>query len=89
MITVNADAYGCHEMEQLMFDYVEGDLDRHIVIALDNHMMACQHCEDLVEGYRTSVEAARRTIPRLKPIPDRVRTEVLELLTCDAGGDTG
>ena len=80
MINANPQYFGCPELETFLYDYVERELDQHVLIAFDNHILVCRDCERMTDSYRSSVETARTHIAREVHIPEKLKTEIIELL---------
>jgi hypothetical protein len=51
--------FGCRELNQYLFDYVERTLDERMLIALDNHLLVCTECEQLKESYERTTQTAK------------------------------
>lgn len=51
----------CKEIEQLVLDYVEGNLDESSRLQFEDHLRDCQHCTIYLEAYRVTVTLAKRT----------------------------
>ncbi len=77
---VNPEHIGCDTIRKFLFDYVERDLDPRVLMAMDNHTLACAKCHDLVEGYKLSIESARIRMKRDEHMPDQFRLEILRTL---------
>jgi hypothetical protein len=70
----------CPHVRRFLYDYAERGLDSRLLMAMDNHVLACPECRDLVETYRLSIEAARRTLASSEAIPPKVRSELVRRL---------
>lgn len=80
--------FGCRELNQYLFDYVERTLDERMLIALDNHLLVCTECEQLKESYERTTQAARmhmtQAIPRLS---SAMRDRLVNTLTRAQGDE--
>ena len=51
--------YGCSDTEQLLFDYIQGELPTEIRAKLDKHFDGCTSCQTYVNSYRKTIAATR------------------------------
>jgi anti-sigma factor RsiW len=46
----------CQEWVELVTDYLEGALPRHVRKAIDRHLAACPHCTEYLAQMRRTIE---------------------------------
>jgi anti-sigma factor RsiW len=76
----------CRELAARLSEYVDGELPRDLVAAVDEHFQACQRCEEFLR----SVERIRRlgrAVPA--PRPDDARRAELVARLRRAAEDSG
>ena len=66
----------CHEIVELVTEYLEGSLDDPTRTRFELHVMACRGCENYVEQMRLTSEAAGETHVE-EPEPEQL-TELLD-----------
>jgi hypothetical protein len=73
--------YSCQEMDELLYDYIERDLDDMILIALDAHVLTCPSCEATVKSYQEATKTAKQLInmDNIK-LPDDLKSQLLKTL---------
>ncbi len=71
----------CDHVRRFLYEYVERELDARLLMAMDNHVLACRECQTLVESYQQSVEAARDHIRKSEKIPSNLKDDLLRTLT--------
>jgi len=49
----------CKEVQQLLFDYAQGNLDADTARKLEKHIGDCPPCLEYVESYRKTIHACR------------------------------
>lgn len=76
----------CTHVRRFLFDFVERDLDSRLLMAMDNHVLACAECRNLVETYRLSIEATRQSLAPAVAIPPETKSQILRRLSRTRGG---
>jgi len=51
--------YGCSDTEQLLFDYIQGELSNEARDKLEKHLAGCTGCLRYVKSYRQTIAATR------------------------------
>jgi anti-sigma factor RsiW len=77
-MTVNGNkALSCKELVELVTDYLEGELDRDRLEALDAHLAVCEHCGRYVRQMRMTIGALRQ-LAGDDELPSDARERLLE-----------
>lgn len=69
----------CKECLDLLFSYLEGELDPKTAAELDEHFGDCPPCIAFLKTYKTTTAISRETLGKID-IPDEVRMKVQEFL---------
>jgi anti-sigma factor RsiW len=75
----------CRRLAELLFDYINGDLDDEGRAWLELHMRECPPCLVYVETYRVTVRLTRR-LPTA-PMPQDVERRLRAVLAREATDD--
>ncbi len=68
----------CRRIAELLGDYLEGTLPKHMVDLLESHIDGCAPCVAFIKTYRGTVNAARTL--RDVEIPAELKTRLLKVL---------
>lgn len=68
----------CRRLNELLCDFVSGELDASLVVALEAHVRRCAECGNLVATYRLTVTMTRRLRPR--PVPAALLNRVRDAM---------
>lgn len=69
----------CRHLLASLSDYVDGDLDDSLCLALEAHLAECDNCRVVVDTLALTVKLYRET-PLDSPLPDTVRSRLLTSL---------
>ena len=58
--------FTCEELIEQLLEFVEGQLDEPVLIAIQAHLGHCPHCGGVVATYRATV-VVTRALPRCAP----------------------
>jgi anti-sigma factor RsiW len=73
--------YNCRQTEQLLFDYIEGDLDPVRQRKLKQHLGDCRECLAFVETYRQAIASGQdQKMPSHVAMPPRLRAKLEEFI---------
>ncbi|HZC72388.1 MAG TPA: zf-HC2 domain-containing protein [Jatrophihabitans sp.] len=68
----------CKDLVELVTEYLEGALDDHLQIVIDEHLGLCAGCAEYVEQVRVTIRELGRVPPQSAlDLPDDVRTQLL------------
>lgn len=74
---IHLGGYCCADTEELLFEYVEGELTEPTRHKLDKHLADCPACVAYLESYRTTIQLthdhARPTTQMPPELRDRLR----------------
>lgn len=73
----------CSDVEELLGDYVDGDLTPSLRTRVLGHICGCEECRELEETYRMTVELAAEIKPQ--PVPADVSRRLREALNARLG----
>ena len=80
-MSIDASQYDCHEINELMFDYVEQNLTNDIRLAIQYHFMMCPACAQRLEEYRASMQTAQKVLQAEKPaLPKNLSDQLVSFL---------
>ena len=79
IIHIDPSDITCEHIRRFLYDYVERELDARLLMAMDNHVLACDDCREMVESYRNSVEAVRRSLAQAS-LPPELKEDLLQAL---------
>lgn len=71
----------CRRLGELLCDFVGGELDAALVVALEAHIRRCPACGNEVATYRLTVTLARRLRPR--PVPEALMGRLRDAMQRD------
>jgi anti-sigma factor RsiW len=57
----------CRELAEILFDYIQGELDAELCRHIDQHLLGCSPCTTYVETYRITIQLTRK-LPQA-PLP--------------------
>lgn len=69
----------CKECLDLLYDYLEGELDPVVAKDLDEHFEDCPPCISFLNTYKSASKLARKTLGETD-IPDAVKLKLQEYL---------
>lgn len=79
MKTRKKNGIGCDEARELMFEYLDGELDPRTSAKLTAHLMECPECEKELDECRRMLEEIRKVE---YPAPSALRGNVMALVGC-------
>ncbi len=50
----------CHQVLQLLVDYIDGELDENTRRELEEHMEDCEPCKKFINTYRTTIKLTKQ-----------------------------
>ncbi|MFQ5715962.1 MAG: anti-sigma factor family protein [Nitrospinales bacterium] len=62
----------CKECLDLLYDYLEGELDAEAAMHLDEHFQDCPPCIAFLETYKSTTKVCRETLGKIE-IPTEVQ----------------
>ncbi len=62
----------CIDVENLLGDYVDGDLTTTLEARLSDHIEDCDYCQEIEKGYRLTIELAKE-LHLDAPMPEDVK----------------
>jgi len=68
----------CRELDELLFEYIQGELDSDLCQHISRHLSDCRPCVDYVETYRVTIQLTRR-LPTA-PLPPELAERLQEAL---------
>ena len=77
---MSAHALSCEEVLALLSDYLDGELGRDDLAAVEAHLSACDGCTKFGGQFRATVSALREHLRRGPHLPPGVRTRLAALL---------
>ena len=69
----------CKECLDLLYDYIEGDLDQKTTKSLDEHFQDCPPCISFLNTYKSTTKICRNTLNKVE-IPEAIRETLLKVL---------
>ena len=69
----------CKECLDLLYDYLEGDLDLETTQSLEEHFEDCPPCISFLNTYKSTTNICRETLSQIE-IPQAVRDSLLKVL---------
>ena len=69
----------CKECLDLLYDYLEGELDTNTTKSLEEHFEDCPPCISFFNTYKSSTKICRDTLNQVE-IPEGVRDSLLKVL---------
>lgn len=69
----------CKECIDLLYDYIEGSLDKSTTESLEEHFQDCPPCIAFMNTYKSTTTICRETLNQIE-IPDEVRSTLQEFL---------
>ncbi len=82
-LTSTNDMVSCHRVVELLLDYLDGELDEKIAVAMDQHFEMCPECVAFTAQYRNASELCRKELVR--ETPPEITEHVLEFLRKELG----
>ena len=76
-------AFGCCDVERLLFEYVQGGLEPDAKRRLDDHFRDCPPCIEFLRTYRQTINVTRRFCCNQVEIPPAVRTKLEEFIRAE------
>jgi len=71
----------CNHAQEFFSEYVTGDMDRALVIPLENHLASCSECRETVDGLR-SVWATLDAMPLVEP-PSNLHANLMQRIATE------
>ncbi len=68
----------CREVEQLSYDFLDGNLDRKLARRIDRHLLSCPRCHRFMNSYRKTKELGKN-LP-VPPLDPKFKDEMLAFL---------
>lgn len=75
----------CRKIAELLGDYLDGSLPKHVVELIEWHIDGCGPCVAFVNTYRTTIHATRRLTG--VEIPRELKQRLLAVLKAQRGAD--
>lgn len=69
----------CKECLDLLYDYLEGNLDTPIKTSLEEHFQDCPPCIAFLKTYKSTSQLCRETLGK-QEIPEAVQSKLQEFL---------
>jgi len=69
----------CRECLDLLYDYLDGNLDSGATKELDEHFEDCPPCISFLNTYKSTTELCRDTLGKIE-IPEAVQSRLLDYL---------
>ncbi|MEE2986902.1 MAG: zf-HC2 domain-containing protein [Nitrospinota bacterium] len=69
----------CKECLDLLYDYMEGDLDPKSSTKLDEHFSDCPPCIAFLNTYKSTTSLSRQTLGKIE-MPEAVQRKLLEFI---------
>jgi len=69
----------CKECLDLLYDYLDGNLDQKATKELDEHFEDCPPCISFLNTYKSTTELARESLGKIE-IPEAVQSRLLDYL---------
>tara|TARA_Y100001936_G_scaffold200207_1_gene201871 strand:- start:195 stop:428 length:234 start_codon:yes stop_codon:yes gene_type:complete len=69
----------CKECLDLLYDYLEGELDLETAQSLEEHFEDCPPCISFLNTYKSTTNICRETLSQIE-IPQAVRDSLLKVL---------
>ena len=69
----------CKECLDLLYDYLDGNLDAQATQELDEHFDDCPPCISFLNTYKSTTELCRETLGKIE-IPEAVQSRLLDYL---------
>jgi predicted anti-sigma-YlaC factor YlaD len=70
----------CDRVIEQLLEFLEGDVEQHVHIAIEHHIGICPHCGGLLEQYRATI-VITRSLPRCAPpIPPSLDAKLRAIL---------
>lgn len=76
-------AFGCCDIERLLFEYVQGTLDPDLKRRLDDHFRDCPPCIEFLRTYRQTIDLTKKFCCNKVEIPSDVRTKLKEFIRAE------
>ena len=70
----------CHQLQQLLVDYIDGALAPEVSHDLEEHLKDCVSCHDFLDTYRATIKITKKVEPDRMPqeLKDRLRSFIRE-----------
>ena len=69
----------CKECLDLLYDYIEGNLDSETTKSLKEHFEDCPPCISFLNTYKSTTKICRETLNQIE-VPEAVRSTLLKVL---------
>ena len=71
----------CGEVEDVLFDYVEGNLSGYALFKFEFHIKACRECRDYLAAYKKSITLGNEILgPANAPAPDDLPEDLVSAI---------
>lgn len=70
----------CHELLGLLSDYVDGELEANVRMAIEQHMAECERCRVVVNTLRKTITLYHRLSQETVTLPEDVRERLFRRL---------
>lgn len=65
----------CHTVNQLLVDYIDGELDKVTYIELEEHLKDCAPCKKFIDTYKVTIKITKKIEPAQMPIELKERLQ--------------
>lgn len=69
----------CEEVDQFIYDFLEGQLDPKTVRQVERHLKICKNCQRFIESYRKTRLLGQN--PRTIPLDPEFKDKMMEFLS--------
>ena len=75
----------CHQVQQLLVDYIDGELSPDLTRDLETHLKDCIPCHDFINTYRATIKITRKVEPAEMPqeLKDKLKSFIREKIDKD------
>jgi anti-sigma factor RsiW len=72
----------CHQLQQLLVDYIDGGLPPEIAKEFEKHLEDCKPCLSFIKTYEAAIKITKKIEPSQMPqeLKDKLKSFVLEKL---------
>jgi len=66
----------CHQVRQLLVEYLDGELDEKTKAELEDHLKDCEPCQKFISTYKATVKITKKADPGEMPVElkDRLKS---------------
>ena len=69
----------CKECLDLLYDYIEGDLDEETTKSLEEHFEDCPPCISFLNTYKSTTNVCRESLNQVE-VPEAIRDALLKVI---------